>query len=283
MVLLHLSTARAYTGGSGASNRPSLPQGLPQPLDQARPLPPSLQTTSRRRPPKRPCTLHDLWGQGTISKKPRLSTPPDAASQPFSWRLSLVPGGHPCQLEFRLQWKEYVGPTVAREAYPLWDHLWYPTATPSWTSWLGLTIGYSLTLGRQPPPYHRPTKRWLAEAERARWPDCATSVHDFVAAFKALLGPLLTQLGWPQAPLRVPGHHPVLCTPLPLTAWRWCPEVYHQVLTVLRDWYPHGLRRAADLRCTKPWPRTAMIGPAAEDLFSAGVAGPFPPIKRRRR
>ena len=86
LLLLHLATARAYTGGSAVTNRPCSAQPLPAPPDCERPLPPSLQPCRLRQLRKRPCTLQDLWGQGTAARRDPRRDPPQLETHHGSFR-----------------------------------------------------------------------------------------------------------------------------------------------------------------------------------------------------
>ena len=265
------------------TNRPCSALPIPAPPECERPLPPSLQPCRLRQLRKRPCTLQDLWGQGTAAKRPCRAPAEAPVATPYSWRLTQVPSGLPCDEPARLRWKELVGLSVAREAFPLWRHLWHPPAVPTWVSWLELTVGFVVALGRLPPPFDRRQQRWLGLSDIALRPDVDTSVSAVVTSFRGLLGPLLSSLNWPPAPFRVPGAHPVLRTPLPLVAWRWTPALQTRVHQVLFQWFPAGIQRAVALHAHRPWPCTDAIPPAEESLFPVGIAAPGPPLKKRRR
>ena len=139
------------------------------------------------------------WGQGTAAKRPRRDLAEAPVATPYSWRLTRVPSGLPCDEPARLRWKELLGLSVAREAFPLWWHLWHPSAAPSWVSWLELTLGFVLALGRLPPPFDRRQQRWLGQSDLAHRPDVDTTVSAVVASFRGLLDPLLSSLNWPPA------------------------------------------------------------------------------------
>ena len=265
------------------TNRPCSALPIPAPPECERPLPPSLQPCRLRQLRKRPCTLQDLWGQGTAAKRPCRAPAEAPVATPYSWRLTQVPSGLPCDEPARLRWKELVGLSVAREAFPLWRHLWHPPAVPTWVSWLELTVGFVVALGRLPPPFDRRQQRWLGLSDIALRPDVDTSVSAVVTSFRGLLGPLLSSLNWPPAPFRVPGAHPAPRTPLPLVAWRWTPALQTRVHQVLFQWFPAGIQRAVALHAHRPWPCTDAIPPAEESLFPVGIAAPGPPLKKRRR
>ena len=195
----------------------------------------------------------------------------------------MVPSGHPCDEPARLRWKELLGLSVAREAFPLWRHLWHPSAAPTWVSWLELTLGFVVALGRLPPPYDRRQHRWLGLSDLAARPDVDTTVSAVVASFRGLLGPLLSSLNWPLAPFRVPGGSP--CAPHATAASRVALDPSSansgspDPVTVV----PAGIQRAVALHAHRPWPCTDAIPSADEDLFPVGIAAPGPPLKKRRR
>ena len=152
----------------------------------------------------------------------------------------------------RLRWKELLGLSVAREAFPLWWHLWHPSAAPSWVSWLELTLGFVLALGRLPPPFDRRQQRWLGQSDLAHRPDVDTTVSAVVASFRGLLDPLLSSLNWPPAPFRIPGAHPVLRTPLPLVSVALDTGFTHSCASSSVSMVPHRYPALGSLACSPP-------------------------------